>query len=160
MIMSTDATWGNVNYSPIYALALTMYGGVVASHEKLIHLLVDSSQEAEVIGNAKGGELTEIAREILRAQGRLPKRPTPIFTDSKANVFIAAARKSAGRLRHCARRYATLLQRCDRGVVSLHHIAGTENPADVLTKFVDRVKYKKSIEFLTNSKNEVPLSEA
>ena len=41
MIMSTDATWGNVNYSPIYALALTMYGGVVASHEKLIHLLVD-----------------------------------------------------------------------------------------------------------------------
>ena len=87
-------------------------------------------------------------------------RPGPSAASTPAAPIIAAARKSAGRLRHCARRYATLLQRCDRGVVSLHHIAGTENPADVLTKFVDRVKYKQSIEFLTNSKNEVPLSEA
>ena len=59
-------------------------------------------------------------------------------------------------MRHCMRRYATFLQRIDRREVDLGYVPDVQNPADFLTKFVDKKKFDSSIEYATNGKNAVP----
>ena len=142
-----DATWGALN---VYGLLLTFGGGVVYHVTKKIALIVDSSMETEAIASAKAGEQVAVARDILRAFGVLPERPTLIGTDNLANFKVATGIGCPSRSRHFLRRYFVLKRRIASGEVTMMHVPDVEMPADCLTKWLPSEKLRRSVDYMTN----------
>ena len=59
---------------------------------------------------------------------------------------------SAARSRHFIRTYQLIQQRVQQGEIVVGHVPDRENPADFLTKWVNKDKLLKSVEYLTNSR--------
>ena len=152
-----DATWDGDN---VYSVLLTLGGGAVAHVCKRMHLILDSSMEAEAVATGKCGEVVSYAREIMRGFGTPLVGPTFVGSDNKANAMIASKRAMPTRSRHCLRRYHAFLQRAQQGEVEIGHVPDKENPSDFLTKWVDKAKAAMSIEYATNSKNAVSVTAA
>ena len=74
---------------------------------------------------------------------------TFVGTDNKANALIASGKGMPSRLRHCLRRYNAFLQRVHRGECEIGHVPDPENPADFMTKFVPKDKYRASVRYAT-----------
>jgi hypothetical protein len=144
-----DATWGQLN---VYGLLLTFGGGVVYHVTKKIALIVDSSMETEAIASAKAGEQVAVARDILRAFGVLPERPTLIGTDNLANFKVATGIGCPSRSRHFLRRYFVLKRRIASGEVTMIHVPDVEMPADCLTKWLPSAKLRRSVEYMTGAR--------
>jgi hypothetical protein len=68
---------------------------------------------------------------------------------------VASGQSVPGRSKHCVRRYLAFLQRVRSGVVVLYHVRDEDNPADFLTKWVQRGKLEMSLAYATNSRNRV-----
>ena len=154
---TADATWGMRN---VFALLLTFNGGAVLHTAKNMHLIVDSSTEAEAVATGKAGEAVSYAREILRGMGIPAAGPTFVGTDNKANALIASGRSLPTRLRHCLRRYVSFLARVKLGECDVGHVYDDENPADFMTKFVHKAKAEASIEYATNARHRVVAARA
>jgi hypothetical protein len=155
---TADATWGGEPIdggSDTYSTLLTYNGGKVASEIRKIGLIVDSSFETEAIATGKVGERVEYAREVLRGLGVPQLEPTFVGTDNKASALVGSGHSMPGRSKHCVRRYLSFLQRVKSGVVVLYHVRDENNPADFLTKWVQRGKMDMSMAYATNSKNRV-----
>ena len=69
---------------------------------------------------------------------------------------MASTIGSASRIRHCIRRFNVLMQRVRQQKVRIAHVPDPQNPADYLTKFIDRTKVEWSTAYATNAKNAVP----
>ena len=152
---TADATWGGHD---VYSILFTYYGGAVLHTTKKIHLIIDSSTEAEAIATSKAGESVGWAREVLRAMGVPPMGPTFVGTDNLANGLVASGTSTPSRLRHCVRRYLTFLQRVKAGDCEIGHVPDVENPADFLTKFVPKAKFERSNDYATNARCRVPVT--
>ena len=158
-----DASWGTRN---IYACLVMMnYGLIVAETKKMGP--VDSSAEGEGIATSKCAEILENVREIARGMGILSDEPTVIRCDNESSVRVSNDPKSAGRLRHAQRRYATLQARVARGDVIVVHVPDASNAADFLTKWIPRAKLNESIAYASNAAakkqgiaNDVPAPES
>ena len=144
-----DATWGDRN---VYGLLITFAGGAVYHVTKKIALIVDSSMETEAIASAKAGEQVEVAREVLRAFGIAPTRPTLIGTDNLANFKVATGIGCPSRSRHFLRRYFVLKRRIASGDVTMLHVPDVQMPADCLTKWLGRDKIRASVEYMTGKR--------
>ena len=141
-----DASWGERN---IYACLVMMNNGVIITETKKMGP-VDSSVEAEGIATSKCDEILENVREIARGMGILPDEPTVIRCDNLASVRVSNDPKSAGRLRHAQRRFATLQARVARGDVTVVHVPDVSNAADFMTKWIPVAKLNESIAFASN----------
>ena len=133
----------------------TFHGGATCCGLKLMHLLVDSSYEAEAVATGKAGELLAHHRNILRAMGIPPDGPTFVGTDNSANALVASGRSLPSRARHCLRRYLTFLQRVAAKEATVGHVPDAEMPADFMTKWVSAAKLLASLAYATNAKNRV-----
>ena len=58
-------------------------------------------------------------------------------------------------MKHALRRWETLIERVDSGLVKLLHVPDACMPADFLTKWTTRKKVRASIDYLINAKNKV-----
>lgn len=92
--------------------------------------------ETEAIASAKAGEQIAIAREILRAFGVPPLRPTLIGTDNLANYKVVTGVGCPSRSRHFLRRYFVLKHRIASGEVTMVDMPDVQMPADCLTKWL------------------------
>ena len=90
------------------------------------------------VARAKG---LKIAAEELGILGELEVDMTPgtfeCYTDSSAAKAMAS-RRGSGRIRHIEVRHLWLQEEVARGRVRVRKIKGTENPADVGTKFLGK----------------------
>ena len=59
-----------------------------------------------------------------------------IWTDATAAIGIAS-RRGLGKIRHLHVSDLWIQEKIAKGLLTLHKIAGSENPADILTKYVD-----------------------
>ena len=114
--------------------------------------------ESEAVATGKAGELVGHAREILRLFGVLPRGPTVLFTDNKANMLMANGTAMPARSRHCLRRYTTYLERVRMGEVITQYVRDQDNVADFMTKFVPKEKAERSVDYATNAKNVVKVT--
>ena len=74
--------------------------------------------------------------------------PTPVWCDNKAAVNVGTDSGSIGRSRHLAMR-ARFLQDCkEGGEARMGYISTDNNAADMLTKPLDRAKFKKHRAYL------------
>ena len=124
------ASWGDRN---IYGCLIMMNHGVIVAETKKMGP-VDSSAQGEGIASSKCAEILENVREIARGMGILPDEPTVLRSDNLSNVRVSNDPKSAGRLRHALRRFATLQARVARGEIIVTHVPDEYNAADFLTK--------------------------
>ena len=58
-------------------------------------------------------------------------------------------------MKHCLRRYMSVLQRVERNVVQVAHVRGDDMPADYLTKMVSAQKLRDSEEWVCKHRNAV-----
>ena len=142
-----DASWGDRN---IYGCLIMMNHGVIVAETKKMGP-VDSSAQAEGIASSKCAEILENVREIARGMGILPDEPTVLRSDNLSSVRVSNDPKSAGRLRHALRRFATLQARVARGEVLVLHVPDVYNAADFLTKWVPATKLKESVAYTSNA---------
>ena len=141
-----DASWGDRN---IMGCLIMMNHGVIVTETKKMGP-VDSSAQAEGVASSKCAEIIEMAREIARGMGILPNEPIVLRSDNAASVRVSNDPKSAGRLRHALRRYATLQARIARGEIQVIHVSDKSNAADFLTKWVSATKIKESVAYASN----------
>ena len=78
--------------------------------------------------------------------------PTVLLTDNKANMLVANDAGSSVRSRHFLRMYRLLQQRIGGGEIAIKHVPDAENPADVLTKWVDVNKFEKCIAYMAGER--------
>jgi hypothetical protein len=153
-----DATWGVVREEKMddtYGLLITKGGASILSKCKGLGFIPETSMDAEFGATRQLTNSIEYHNAIEVALGNADGQPTLCTTDNKANQLVAGGESSAARSRHALRRYMIIQQRIARGDVVLRHVPDPENPADFLTKWVDKIKFERSIEYATNGSEAV-----
>jgi hypothetical protein len=67
----------------------------------------------------------------------------PILGDNQGSIFMASNSVTEKRSKHIDIRFHYVRSQVDKKLVDLFFIAGTENPADMFTKNLARVKFEK-----------------
>ena len=99
-----------------------------------------SSAEAELTGICKGAAQS-LGLQSLAADLGI-KLSVTIMTDATAAIGIAR-RRGLGKVRHLATADLWIQDRLRKKDFSLLKIPGSENPADILTKYVDKALMSK-----------------
>ena len=114
----------------------SMVGSCCVKHwSKTQSTIALSSGEAELGGIAYGTAQALGLQSVCRDLGMELK--LRIHSDATAAIGIAK-RRGLGRIRHLAMTDLWIPEKIRDGKVELLKILGTENPADVLTKYVDK----------------------
>jgi hypothetical protein len=146
-----DATFNRDPNHDVCGILVTYVGAAVLHKTKLFRCKVGSSHEGEAIASVDGSDFLTVTRDICRGLGDPQDGPSFLGTDNLANALIGADQGNAARSRHFLRRYFIMHQRVKAGEAIVGHVLDTENPADFLTKWVDKAKLNMSIQYLTNS---------
>ena len=113
-----------------------MMGGCLLKHwSKTQSTISLSSGEAELHGIAYGAAQALGMQRLLKDLGW--KVGIRIHSDATAAIGICR-RKGLGKVRHLATTDLWIQDKVRSRVIDLVKILGTENPADVLTKYVNR----------------------
>ena len=128
-----------------------------ASTQALISL---SSAEAEYYGIVKASSVGLGIQAMLRDMGL--DLPIEIFTDASAAKGIAS-RRGLGKTRHIDVHFLWVQERVARGDIKLTKVWGGENPADLLTKYLNRDKIQKymqlfNLRYLEGRADSAPVS--
>ena len=91
-----------------------------------------------------------LARTCLSALGVPCVGPTFLASDNKANMLVSNSSGSAARSRHFLRMYTMMQERIENGDIAVGHVHDAENPADYLTKWVNKSKFKASDIYMSN----------
>jgi hypothetical protein len=85
---------------------------------------------------------------MLKELGFPLKVPVPIYADNQASIFNASNPVQETRTKHIDVKYHKIREMVDLGQIAIYYVPGTENPADLFTKPLGRVKfeeYRKSL---------------
>ena len=146
---ASDATFGTFD---VYGELITYCGAVVSIGTHRLGIAVDCVMHAEAIGLNKTSNKVMAARAALTAFGVPPDGPTFIGHDNKAGVLVVNSAGSSARSRHFLRMYTIMQQRIACDSIAVGHIADAENPADFLTKWVDKAKFRRTNAYITGSR--------
>ena len=102
-----------------------------------------SSGESELHGIAFGASQALGLQSLMRDMGW--HLPIQLWSDATAAIGIAR-RKGLGKIRHLDVTDLWIQDKIRSGQMKLDKMLGTENPSDVLTKFVDRNAMNKALE--------------
>jgi hypothetical protein len=112
--------------------------GPVAVTSKKFHTLTRSSTDGEVLVASDADMDLVYYRGIAQFLGVPQTRPSPIFTDNDATIFVAADEMSAKRLPYVIKHLRILQQSDEAGRSKMYKVMGHLNPADPLTKFIEK----------------------
>ena len=113
-----------------------MRGGHPVKHWSITQTTIAlSSGEAELGGICRGASIALGLQSLARDLGIDLK--VKIFTDATAAIGICR-RRGLGKIRHLHVADLWVQDRLKRGDFSLDKVAGSDNPADILTKHVSR----------------------
>ena len=130
--------------------AVLFKGGIIGWKSKRQNTISHSTAGSEIMA------LDDIARDLVwerRAFEALGiagvmEHPTAIHIDNRASVDLAKKRTSHDSTKHIHARYLWIRKLIGEKVVSVHHIAGTDNPADIFTKALPRDAMQKHLKAL------------
>mgnify|MGYP003977785981 FL=1 len=98
--------------------------------------------------------LIEFLREL--GLGKFMEEPIAMIGDNRNARDWAMEDVMADGNRHFEHRYFTIRERVDLGEVKMHWISGKDNPADIMTKAVDKATIDRLLPYLSGDK-EIPL---
>ena len=149
-----DASFSNPmvkNYS-ITGYIILNGGGPIAWSSKKQRLIADSSSYAEFIS------LHSVSKEVkfissIASTLNINIVPIKIFTDSKSSISTAKDKKSTNENKHYNVKLLIIREWIDSGYLKLEFINGKENPADSLTKPLNKTQYNKLVSKYMKSNN-------
>ena len=109
-------------------------------------VLTLSSGEAELVGLAKGVSYALGMKSLCKDLG--VKVDVEVRADATAAIGMAS-RRGTGKVRHLDVSHLWIQERIRNGEVTLSKVPGKENPADAMTKYVDRASLEKHMKFIT-----------
>jgi hypothetical protein len=113
-------------------------GAAVSCTAKKFHTTVRSSTDGEVLVASDADMDLEYYRGVGQFMGVSQERPSPIFTDNDAAIFVASDEMSAKNLPYIIKHLRILQESEERGNVKMYKVPGHLNPADALTKFIEK----------------------
>ena len=114
------------------------------------HCITLSSCEAELIALCDNAvELLHVLA-LLSSLGQEMTEPVEVCTDSKAAYDLCHRFTSAQNSRHVDRKLFKMRELRGSGLVTIKHIPGETNPADLFTKILSRQPFEKHRKFVLN----------
>ena len=118
----------------------TLAGGPISWRSTLQSTVALSTTEAEYMA------VTEAFKEAIWLQGLIKdlgivQKNVNIFCDSQSAICLAKNQVHHGRTKHIDVRFHFIREIIDEGNILLLKIQTAENPADMLTKVVSRIKF-------------------
>ncbi|RXW14197.1 hypothetical protein EST38_g11655 [Candolleomyces aberdarensis] len=104
--------------------------------------IATSSTEAEYMALFDCSKQVLWLRILLKELGIPMQVPTPIYVDNQGAIFNASNLVQERRTKHIDVRYHKIQEYVEEGQVVLYYIPTTENPADIFTKPLGRVKFE------------------
>ena len=109
-------------------------GGAVAYKSKLQATVATSSTEAEFIASVHTAKTAKYLRSVLSELGFAEKKPTQVYIDNSAAIDMINENKPTQRSRHIDIQLFAIQEWRENEELTVVHIPGILNPADVLTK--------------------------
>ena len=153
LVAYCDANWGTTRSTSGYVIMLA--GGQVSSSSKRQHCITMSSCESELVA------LADCAIELLciigvaEFMGLEINGPVEVCTDSKAAYDLCHRFTTSQHSRHVDRKMFKMRELRGAGVVTVRHIPGDTNPADLFTKILSRQPFEKHRKYVLNTPGDV-----
>ena len=123
--------------------AICIGGGAVQWGSRLHPHVSLSSTESEYTTVSKVGCEVMWMRYLLGEFGYDTSRPSPILVDNASAIQVARHPEHQSTMKHVHRTYHWIRDHVEQGDMSVTHVPGSENPADIFTKPLGRVKFTK-----------------
>ena len=125
-------------------------GAAIMAVSRRQHCITMSSCEAELVALADVAiELLHVI-EVVNFLGHETLGAIEVCTDSKAAYDLCHRFTSAQNSRHIDRKLFKMRELRGAGRVTVKHIAGDTNPADLFTKILTRQPFEKHRKFVLN----------
>ena len=145
LIGYSDSDWGENkdNRHSTSGQVFTLANGVISWHSRWQKTVALSVAEAEYMELAETAKQAAWLRSFSQEIGRSPTHPTTICTDNQAAIFLATNPAQQTRIKHMDIRYHYIREQVEDQRVTICHIPGEDNPADLFTKPLGRIKVEK-----------------
>jgi hypothetical protein len=121
---------------------VTLASGPVSWKSFVQKSVATSLTEAEYMALCNCAKQVVWFKIMLDRLGFLMRYPVPIYTDNQGSIFNASNPTQERRTKHMDVRYHKIREFVERDQVSLYYIPGTENPTDIFTEPLGRVKFE------------------
>ena len=101
-----------------------------------------SSCEAEFMAATEAAKQAIWLQDLLSEIIGKPCERVVIYIDNKSAIALTKNPVFHGRSKHIHRRYHFIRECVDNNLIEVHHIAGSEQRADILTKALARIRFK------------------
>ena len=128
--------------------AICMAGGAVQWGSRLHPHVSLSSTESEYTTVSKVGCEVMWMRYLLDEFGYDMSSPSTVFMDNASAIQVAKHPEHQSTMKHMHRAYHWIRSCVENGEVVVSHVPGAENPADIFTKPLGRLKFVKFREML------------
>ena len=136
-----DSNW-SISRS-VSGFLIMLAGAAIVAVSRRQHCITMSSCEAELVALADLAiELLHII-EVVKSLGHDVEEPVEAHTDSKAAYDLCHRFTSAQNSRHIDRKLFKMRELRGAGRVTVKHIPGETNPADLFTKILTRQPFEK-----------------
>ena len=136
-----DSNWGVTR--SVTGFVVTLAGAAISAVSRRQHCITMSSCEAELVALADLAiELLHLV-EVVKFLGHPVDDAVECMTDSKAAYDLCHRYTSAANSRHIDRKLFKMRELRGGGTVSVKHIPGETNPADLFTKILPRQVFEK-----------------
>ena len=113
----------------------TQWGSRLQPHVSL------SSTESEYTTASKVGCEIMWMRYLFEELGYDMTRPSPLLVDNKSAIQVLKHPEHQSTMKHVHRAYHWIREQVEQRLIAVHHVPGNENPADIFTKPLGRVKF-------------------
>lgn len=140
----TDSDWGSdpTTRRSQTGFFLSLSSGAISWTSRAQKTVAHSSTEAEYMALSDCSRQCVWVHQLLKELG-YHVQPIQISGDNQGSIFIAQNPVTEKRSKHVDIRYHYIREVIARGLIEVTFIPGEDNPADLLTKNLGRVKFEK-----------------
>lgn len=144
LLLYTDATWGSDldDRRGISSYVMEYDGGILDWKARKQPYVTGSAMESELCSGSEGQREGAVMRTLLNEVGE-PQGCIPLLTDSQSMIMASKNDGYHPSLRHVDIRHKQLFDAVREGVVKLQWVSSADQLADMLTKPLQPMSFKK-----------------
>jgi hypothetical protein len=131
----SDSDWAqSEGRKSVSGYMVEMANGPIAWSSKQQSVVALSSCEAEYLATTHAAKQTLWTRSILDELGFTQTNPTILYCDNRGTVYCTHDPQHHSAMKHIDIRIHFIRDCVNKNLINVHHISGTDNVADLLTK--------------------------
>jgi transposase InsO family protein len=146
----TDSDWANCldTRRSVGGYAFSLGSGVISWTSRKQKTVASSSCEAEYTAAFESSKEAIWLRMVLTSINLPPSGPTTILCDNNAAINLSEDPSLHQRVKHVDIKYHFLRERVQSKEIKLSYVNTNDNIADIFTKALDKIKFKRLRAFL------------